>query len=452
MAVAAANLAGQTSRQEKADKGPRAVGLLELAPNGKGHLIPVVILDGGQFYDASAYKAAPVPMALEYGTVYEAEKSGASLGLFTITGAAEGQNNYWIAQGTWEPAGSKPVSKKHTAEITPRDIEPKEGPPVLRRRQPQPEAQPSSSPSQPPASPPAPAPPASSAPPSPPASSSTPAPGTIPAEPAQSSSSEQANDQDPNRPALRRGKPTATTPSAAAAPGPPTAAKTAAPGKTSAATNTAAMKPAVAMIQIIPAISDAHGPQPHSYLYPLKSGEEQQFQQKMLALAADEVRARSRQLAGNAAASNSAASGSHPTRAKTSAKPATKVQPTFSDIQLHIFDLSLSNEPILVLTATAQIPPRPGYHEPLPPSLQYFVTLVAHQDIYGDMHKAFSRVTDTQHLDVLPRYDFIDAVDADGDGRGELLFRQNSEAGTAFDLYRVIGDQLWPLFQGTPGQ
>ncbi len=46
--------------------------------------------------------------------------------------------------------------------------------------------------------------------------------------------------------------------------------------------------------------------------------------------------------------------------------------------------------------------------------------------------------------------ELIDAVDADGDGRGELLFRQNSEAGKAFVLYRVIGDTLYPLYQGTP--
>jgi hypothetical protein len=26
-----------------------------------------------------------------------------------------------------------------------------------------------------------------------------------------------------------------------------------------------------------------------------------------------------------------------------------------------------------------------------------------------------------------------------------------SDAGSAFVLYRVIGDRLWPLFQGTPG-
>jgi hypothetical protein len=53
---------------------------------------------------------------------------------------------------------------------------------------------------------------------------------------------------------------------------------------------------------------------------------------------------------------------------------------------------------------------------------------------------------------VLPRYDFIDVVDADGDGRGELLFRRVSDSASAFSVYRVIGQQLWPLFEGTLSQ
>ena len=75
----------QITRAPKTSKGPRALGLLELAPNGKARLIPITIMIDGKYYDASAYKASPVPMALWSETVYEAVQTGVSLGLFTVT-------------------------------------------------------------------------------------------------------------------------------------------------------------------------------------------------------------------------------------------------------------------------------------------------------------------------------------------------------------------------------
>ena len=78
-------------KPKKNVKGPRAVGLLQLTASGKGTLIPIAILIDGKFYDASAYKADPVPMALDSGTVYEAEQAGDSLGLFTVEWSAAQQ-------------------------------------------------------------------------------------------------------------------------------------------------------------------------------------------------------------------------------------------------------------------------------------------------------------------------------------------------------------------------
>src|ERR1700687_4638101 len=95
----------QASRAQKTSKGPRALGLLELAPNGKAHLIPITILIDGKYYDASAYKAAPVPMALWSETVYEAVHTGVSQGLCTATGALQRKAAKdaieWMAEGTW---------------------------------------------------------------------------------------------------------------------------------------------------------------------------------------------------------------------------------------------------------------------------------------------------------------------------------------------------------------
>src|SRR5215471_19910425 len=70
----------------------RATALAELTTDRKGavtaHLIPITILDGGLFRDASMYKATPVPMALDDGVVYEAQKSGEVAGYVTIIGRA----------------------------------------------------------------------------------------------------------------------------------------------------------------------------------------------------------------------------------------------------------------------------------------------------------------------------------------------------------------------------
>src|SRR5208282_2192775 len=127
----------QITRAPKTSKGPRALGLLELAPDGKARLIPITILIDGKYYDASAYKAAPGPMARWGETVYEAFRTGVSRGLFTVTGALqkkEANATEWLAEGTWQSADSikARVAKKKVSSV-PRGLNDDEGPPVLRR-------------------------------------------------------------------------------------------------------------------------------------------------------------------------------------------------------------------------------------------------------------------------------------------------------------------------------
>ena len=427
----------QSAGHKGPPKGPRALGLLQLSASGKARLIPVTILYDGEFYDASAYKAAPVPMALESGTVYEAVRTGVSQGLFTVSSALQG-NNTWIGEGTWQTASALAAAaaasaKRKEARSKPAP-EPVEGPPVLRRA--------SSKPAAPPPEAPSPAPTASGPAPSSQAPS-TPAPSTpaasAPAAPAQSSTAAPAaSEDDPDRPILKRGAPSPAEMKKLNQP------LSAAGKKDTHKPSTGAAPAAPGSVQLIPAISDADGPDFRPYAYSLKPDEEDKLRKKILLLAADEVRARAEQLAKEAAKAQPAKRPA--TRPRAQVKPP---QPTFEGVQLRVFDLSNSNEATLVLTAKARMPARTGAPNA---DLQYLVTVVARNDIYGDLHKAFASITDTQHLDVLPRMEFIDAVDADGDGRGELLFREISDAGSAFVLYRVIGDQLWPLFQGTPGQ
>lgn len=417
------------------------MGLIELPVKGRPHFIPIAILVNGAFYDASVYKADPVPMALWPETVYEGFKTGISQGLFTVTTASQTpKTQEWIAEGQWQSTEelaklAQKVSKKPGSSI-PRGIEDEEGPPVLRHSGAKKPTAPAST---------APAPPTQTSPDA--SKTSTPASSapshttstTTQQNPAPTTASAAPSADDPNVPVLRRGKPTPKP----AEPEPEPATTTTA--KSAAKPAAAPAAPKAPAVQLIAAISDSSGPDPRPYSYNMDATQEEQFRKKMLAMAADEITARAKKLAVEMGPSETAHSSKG--HLPKSAKPA---QPDFRNVEMHVFDLSSSNEPVLVLTADAQMPKTAGAPESALADLDYSIALVAREDINGDYHKAFAEVTDTAHLDVLPRYELIDAVDADGDGRGELLFRQISDDGSTFGIYRVIGNQLYPLFQSAP--
>jgi hypothetical protein len=426
----------QYAKKRQVSKGPRAVGLVELAENGKAHLIPITIMIDGKFYDAGAYKADPVPMALQYGTVYEAVQSGASQGLFTISGALPGKDS-WVADGKWRSQADidteKAREKARREKLAQKAPEEVGGPPRLRRA-PNSEGDSSSAPAQTGQSAPSQKPSSGggSSSPNPPAAQN-PSSSSNSSKSADASSGSSASLDAPDRPVLRHQAPSDIPHE-----------------QTKAGADTEPLK---GPIQLIPAVSDAGGPEFRPYTYQLKPEEQQNFLKKMLALASDDVQARAAHLQAESepVANNEPKAGTK-TTAKTGIKTGAKATkparsapaPEFQNVQLKVFDLTNSNEPVLVLTATASIP-----NSKL--NLHYTTALVAREDIYGDLHKVFAQTTDDQHLDVLPKYEFIDAVDVDGDGRGELLFRTTSDSGTAFNIYAVIGDRLWPLFEGRPG-
>ena len=391
------------------NKGPRALGLLELATNGKAHLVPITIMIGGKFYDAGAYKADPVPMALQPETVYEALKSGVSQGLFTVSGALADPAG-WVADGKWRSTAEiKADAERNQAEAAKKAYKAPDdtsGPPKLKRAPNSSDQTPS-----------APTTPSGSQPKSPP-SAQTPAPKNPPgpSNPGSTAAAPKQNSLDtPDRPVLRHQAPSEATHE-----------------QTKSGIQDEPLK---GPIQLIPVVSDSGGAEPRPYTYQVKAEEEQKFLKTMTSMAENEVKARATQLLG----------GSEPAAKLPRKSARSAVSPQLQDVQMYIFDLTSSNEPVLVLTATATIP-----NARVP--LQYMTALVTREDIYGELHKVFAQTTDNQHLDVIPKYEFIDAVDADGDGRGELLFRKTQESGSAFGIYAVIGDRLWPLFEGKPGR
>jgi hypothetical protein len=418
--LAAQVLTPQYGHKAAVDKGPRALGLVQLSPKGnstqgnKGRLTPIVIMMDGKYYDAGSYKATPVPMALDFDTVYEAFRSGVSQGVFTITQPGQ-LNHAWIAEGTWLPAGAKAPekSKKYSTPV----IEDKDAPPVLHRHSDTADSDGSSGKdkdkdkdkdSQKAAT------------------SATPTnagapPASAPAPPKESDSQEPI--KDPNRPRLRRGKPEENARS-----------------EPSATTFDALVDSAPAQVVVIPAISDAGGPDPRPYTYDLKPAEEASYRSKMLDLAAVQLLASASGATKEAAPKN--ASAGKPTSKFARKLPAA----AFDAVSLRIFDLSSSNEPVLVLYAKTQPPAGAAGNVEEPKE----ITLIARTNLEGELRKLFFSQTDSRHLDVTPRMELIDAVDADGDGRGELLFRRTFDNGSAYAVYRVTADRLWPLFEGTP--
>jgi hypothetical protein len=161
----------------------------------------------------------------------------------------------------------------------------------------------------------------------------------------------------------------------------------------------------------------------------------------MLALASDAVRAKIKETKLVLQGAKPEPPAAKPTRA------AKAVQPSFDDVQFRAFDLWNTNEPVFVLSATAHMPGSPGSEGS---DVSYFVSLVAKKNIYDELHKLYAGVTDARHLDETPRLELIDAVDADGDGRGELLFKRITDVGSTWGVYRAGADQLFPLFEGTP--
>jgi hypothetical protein len=481
-------------KKPKKGKEPRAVGILELNSSGKGTLVPVAILIDGKFYDASAYKADPVPMALESGTVYEAEESGDSEGLFTINGALHSKSaasaNPWVGTGTYLPKGAEAPKTTRKAEDVPVGLgNSGDEPPRLTRKNASKPATGSdggsaggsssgsansgssektsgtaSTSSQPAsgsstgsssgqgAAKGANAPAAdkaadSSGKPATPAGQTGADKGANP--PAangaagQTSSGQTSAGQaspgqgsgDYYRPQLRRGKPTAAAP-------PDEADEVSAAKKDGKADTGAASSGARAgSLRMVAAISDEAGPDPQSYKFFWKSGEEEERRNQMLAAAGDEVRAYVAALAKNQISARpvapKAVAGSHKAQAK-------QAQPVFENIQFHGFDVWLTDQPVMILSAEAHIPAAPG--APAAAIEPYSVTLVARTDIYGNLRKLYSGVTDKFHLDVTPRLELIDAVDADGDGRAELLFHETTDAGGGYVIYRATPDKLWKMF------
>lgn len=239
-----------------------------------------------------------------------------------------------------------------------------------------------------------------------------------------------------NRPRLRRGKPAESF----ADEDVPGYSKVSAISTATSDSNKAAVA-TQEDVQLIPAISDAGGPEIRSFVFEWLKGEEDDRRKQITDFAKDQLRA---YIAARAKATITPT----PARSNAARSAAKPKDPVLESVRMVAYDVWLSNQPLLILSAEGHAPPSaPGSaHSEVESEMRYSVLVVAYPDIYNNLHKLYVGITDKFHLDVTPRLELVDAVDADGDGRGELLFRQTSDQGTGWVIYRPTADKLWKMY------
>ena len=77
-----------------------------------------------------------------------------------------------------------------------------------------------------------------------------------------------------------------------------------------------------------------------------------------------------------------------------------------------------------------------------------YITLIARVDFDGVPQRLAVSVTDSSRLDVAPRLELVDAVDVDGDGLAELLFREYSFDQKGFIVYGIGRSTVTKVFEG----
>jgi hypothetical protein len=410
----------------KTQRGPRAIAVLEFLPNGNARLVPVALLIDGHFYDASLYAANPEPMAVEPGTVYEATDYGESTGLFTVTNPKEIKGN-WVGDGKWKPrqaldeklaeqAAKQPKPKKTTNADDDRPLLRHPGSTNAGGEQ-SPAASSGNGPQQAPPSP------ATEDPDRPilkkPVEQTPPAATANSSSPNSNAAAQSPEQHDSDRPVLRRGKSEASQAADVDEVQPPKS-----PASASGTQNKSQAPPALRRSS--PAVSDAGAYETRSLLYSMTPEERTSRLDNMRTLALGEIR--------------KFVSARH--------TPALPSAATIDTYDFRSYDLDFSNSPTLVLTATLPVPGAKAFGGG---AFSYFVTVVAREDINSSPIKIFSMVSDSNHLDAFPRMEVIDAVDADANGRGDLLFRQYSDTGISYSVYRVFPYDMQKVFEGGSG-
>lgn len=416
---------GKVSEPQKDAPALRSVAVLEWTGDAEkpkaSRLIPVTVFNEGDYQDGGLYMARPAPLALTYDTQYELEESGIPKGYFNVTQAGRLAES-WFGYGTWQPLKSPTPPKGGQSRLTPEVVvDADDDKPHLKRHagseapedagkpgagtSSSPGSQKSSSPDQKNSS--KASPPSAPEDPDRPHLRKRPKDAGTPASEVGVEAMAPDSGSDPNRPKLHRGQP--QTP------------------QTFVADKLTGIPED--LHQMV-AVSDASDRPQHSFVYTWANPEEEAT-----------ARAALEQIAWKDLAPASPpppkAKVSSTTRRRTTAVPATAApKPHFEDEQFKAFELAYGSGATMVFSARTE-----GEG-----SDQHFITLLAETDLYGTPHILLKRTTDGGHLDQTPQMRLIDAVDADGNNRGELLFEMRGQKERQFVLYRITRGRAEQIF------
>jgi len=442
--------AAQDTSSSSAPQHLRALAVFEYLGSyqkpARSRLVPIAIWDGTQFQPGSLYLANPEPLSVESGTLYELMKDGNGVGQVEVL-QSEQTATGWIGLGKFLPnPPSGPVKLKLPASLTakakfasdkphfaykpPADTgvakgspnannggpprggsSAESGRPTLHQR-----PEPTSGPSD--------------------ASTTTPAEEGRPtlhhsenAPPVlhHRSETQQLGAREaspyPNRPHLGYNKKT---------PSPTENLKH----------DTLTGQPT--QMQQIAAISDPNGTSDHSYAWDWSTpGDKVAAEHKLEALALQYLTPPKPPASPKTEKATKTVAKSAPrhSRKAKSAKPTPAPPPlTLTDEHFHAFELDYGSGPVFVFSARTSAPQE---------STTY-ITLIAKPDFSGGLIPLYKNVTPANLLDYQPRMRLIDAVDATGGGRADLLFDLLTRSTRQFALFRVQGGQAQEIFHTGP--
>jgi hypothetical protein len=123
---------------------------------------------------------------------------------------------------------------------------------------------------------------------------------------------------------------------------------------------------------------------------------------------------------------------------RRTAKPAAPAPPALADEEFHAYSLTFGGGATMILTAHTTTTP------------EKYVTVIAQPDFYGHAQILLKQVSTIDALDVTPRMLLVDAVDTEGNGRGDLLFELRGQTFRQFAIYRIVGGQASQVFVTQP--